>query len=212
MGSLEELRELNRLRVVDELRRRGNASRGEIADATGLSRTTVTTLVADLQERGLVIETGANDERHARGRPPVQLRLDPSAGAAIGADFGHSHVHVAVSDLSASVLGVLFVGAALRLRQDPSPERAIQFFTLSNLYLSLLFLAVALSLTTSWGTSSDSSDEPKKILPVRSTVTVRGSLLRLSDWPLAAGRSVSGRPSTSTSIPVIGSPDGERTE
>jgi predicted NBD/HSP70 family sugar kinase/biotin operon repressor len=104
VGSLEQLRELNRLRVVDELRRRGNASRGEIASATGLSRTTVTTLVADLQERGLVIETGSANGR-GRGRPPVQLRLDPSAGAAIGVDFGHSHVRVAVADLSASVLG-----------------------------------------------------------------------------------------------------------
>src|SRR5262245_16321327 len=45
----------------------------------------------------------------------------------------------------------------------------------------------------SWDTSSDSSDEPRKILPERSTVTVSGSLLRLSDWPLAAGRST-GRP------------------
>ena len=105
MGSLEELRELNRLRVVEELRRRGHASRGELADATGLSRTTVTTLVADLQERGLVIEAGAAGGRFARGRPPVQLRLDPSAGAAIGVDFGHSHVRVAVADLSATVLG-----------------------------------------------------------------------------------------------------------
>ena len=104
MGSLEDLRELNRLRVVDELRRRGNASRGEIADATGLSRTTVTTLVADLQERGLVIELSPNGDRPARGRPPVQLRLDPSAGAAVGVDFGHEHVRVAVADLSSTVL------------------------------------------------------------------------------------------------------------
>ena len=120
MGSLEELRELNRLRVVDELRRRGNASRGEIADATGLSRTTVTTLVADLQERGLVIGTGT-DNRRGRGRPPVQLRLDPSAGAAIGVDFGHSHVHVVVADLSASVLGERRV----ELDVDRAPAKAL---------------------------------------------------------------------------------------
>jgi heme o synthase len=44
---------------------------------------------------------------------------------------------------SAVVLGIVFVGAAVRLRQDPTPERAIHFFTFSNLYLSLLFLAVA---------------------------------------------------------------------
>jgi predicted NBD/HSP70 family sugar kinase len=104
VGSLEELRELNRWRVVDELRRRGSASRGEIADATGLSRTTVTTLVSDLQARGLVIELGSNGSRPARGRPPLQLRLDPSAGAALGVDFGHRHVRVAVADLSSTVL------------------------------------------------------------------------------------------------------------
>jgi len=120
VGSLEDLRELNRLRVVDELRRRGNASRGEIADATGLSRTTVTTLVADLQERGLVIDTGANN-RGGRGRPPVQLRLDPSAGAAIGVDFGHSHVHVVVADLSASVIGERRV----ELDVDQAPAKAL---------------------------------------------------------------------------------------
>jgi predicted NBD/HSP70 family sugar kinase/biotin operon repressor len=120
VGSLEDLRELNRLRVVDELRRRGNASRGEIADATGLSRTTVTTLVADLQERGLVIETGAANGR-GRGRPPVQLRLDPGAGAAIGVDFDHSYVHVAVADLSASVLGERRV----ELDVDDAPAKAL---------------------------------------------------------------------------------------
>jgi predicted NBD/HSP70 family sugar kinase/biotin operon repressor len=120
VGSLEDLRELNRLRVVDELRRRGNASRGEIADATGLSRTTVTTLVADLQERGLVIGTGT-DNRRGRGRPPVQLRLDPSAGAAVGVDFGHSHVHVVVADLSASVMGERRVGFDV----DGAPAKAL---------------------------------------------------------------------------------------
>ncbi len=121
MGSLEELRELNRLRVVDALRRRGHASRGELADATGLSRTTVTTLVADLQERGLVIEAGAAGGGFARGRPPVQLRLDPSAGAAIGVDFGHSHVRVAVADLSAAVLGERRVEVDV----DGSPGKAL---------------------------------------------------------------------------------------
>jgi predicted NBD/HSP70 family sugar kinase/biotin operon repressor len=120
VGSLEDLRELNRLRVVDELRRRGNASRGEIAHATGLSRTTVTTLVADLQDRGLVIETGAVNGR-GRGRPPVQLRLDPLAGGAIGVDFGHSHVHVAVADLSAAVLGERRV----ELDVDSAPTKAL---------------------------------------------------------------------------------------
>jgi predicted NBD/HSP70 family sugar kinase len=106
-GSLESLRELNRLRVVDALRRHGTLSRADIARITGLSRSTISTLVADLQDRGFIIER-AEDEapprNGAQGRPPVLLRLDPSAGIAVGVDFDHTHVRIAVSDLSREVV------------------------------------------------------------------------------------------------------------
>ena len=106
-GSLESLRELNRLRVVDALRRHGTLSRADIARITGLSRSTISTLVADLHSRGFVIERADPDEAPrapALGRPPVLLRLDPSAGIAAGVDFDHTHVRVAVSDLSRTVV------------------------------------------------------------------------------------------------------------
>src|SRR6201991_1704050 len=106
-GSLEALREANRVRVVDALRREGSASRTDLVKLTGLSRTTITTLVGDLQARGLVIEDGNGGdrgERRGRGPPPVLLRLAPPAGAAVGVDFGHRHVRVAVADLSSTVL------------------------------------------------------------------------------------------------------------
>jgi predicted NBD/HSP70 family sugar kinase len=102
-GSLEALRELNRLRVIDALRQRGTASRSDIARQTGLSRTTVTTLVNDLQARGLVVEQPLL-EIHGRGRPPTLLRLDPSVGAVVGIHFDHRHLRVAVADLSSTVL------------------------------------------------------------------------------------------------------------
>ena len=60
MGSL---RERNRLLVVDALRRRGLASRSDLARLTGLSRTTVGSVVAALQARGLVVEHELNGER-----------------------------------------------------------------------------------------------------------------------------------------------------
>lgn len=107
-GSLRSLRELNRLRVIDTLRHHGTASRADIARETGLSRATVSSLVSDLVEAGLVAEqvadsAGAGSAAQA-GRPPVLLGLEPSAGAAVGVDFGHSHVRVAVADLSSRVL------------------------------------------------------------------------------------------------------------
>src|SRR5436190_13308141 len=65
-GSLEALREHNRLRVVDALRRSGTATRGELACLTGLSRTTVATLVADLRARGQAGELAPGDRRSTR--------------------------------------------------------------------------------------------------------------------------------------------------
>src|SRR3954465_14429963 len=52
-GSLETLRRLNRLRVIDALRDEGLISRAEIARRTGLSRSTVSSLVSELQAGGL---------------------------------------------------------------------------------------------------------------------------------------------------------------
>lgn len=105
-GSLRSLRQLNRRRVIEVLRERGSASRAEIARATGLSRSTVSTIAADLIESGLVgeqAEPGAAHGEHG-GRPPVPLALNRSAGLALGIDFGHTHLRVAVSDLSHEVL------------------------------------------------------------------------------------------------------------
>lgn len=102
---LGSLRELNRDRVVDALRTLGVASRAEIARRTGLSRSTVSSIVADLQRSGLVVDSNGEAQPGPRGgRPPSLIGLDRSAGAALGIDFGKRHLSVAVCDLSHTVL------------------------------------------------------------------------------------------------------------
>ena len=105
----------------------------EIARATGLSRTTVASLVADLQDRGLIVEQ-ANDRPQpaGRGRPPVLLRLDAAAGSALGIDFGHRHVRVAVADLASTVLEERF----LELDVDDAPEESLD--TAAELVMDVL--------------------------------------------------------------------------
>jgi predicted NBD/HSP70 family sugar kinase len=122
-GSLEALRRLNRLRVIHALRDQGQISRAEIARRTGLSRSTVSSLVADLQADGLVVERGEPGAAHGTqgGRPPILLSFDASAGAAVGIDFGHSHLRVAVSDLSSRILAE----RALPLDTDHAAEQGL---------------------------------------------------------------------------------------
>jgi predicted NBD/HSP70 family sugar kinase len=106
-GTLGWLRERNRQRVLGALREQGRTSQAEIARATGLSRTTVSKVVAELKETGLidVLEVKASDPHGIHGgRPSVQLALRDLSTAVVGVDFGHSHVQVAVGDVAHNVL------------------------------------------------------------------------------------------------------------
>jgi predicted NBD/HSP70 family sugar kinase len=106
-GTLGWLRERNRQRVLGALREQGRTSQAEIARATGLSRTTVSKVVAELKETGLVdvLEGKASDPHGIHGgRPSVQLALRDLSTAVVGVDFGHSHVQVAVGDVAHNVL------------------------------------------------------------------------------------------------------------
>jgi protoheme IX farnesyltransferase len=47
------------------------------------------------------------------------------------------------------VLGAVFVTRALALMRDPTPQRAIRFFVWSNMYLMLVFVAVAVDALVS---------------------------------------------------------------
>lgn len=107
VGALRDLKDTNRVHLVDALRRGGTASRADLARTTGLSPATVSTLVAGLRDRGLVVEASAGVPKQGRtagGRPPVLLSLDPRAGVAVGVALSHGRVRAAVADLSSRVL------------------------------------------------------------------------------------------------------------
>ena len=103
-GTLAWLRERNRARVMSVIRERARPSQADIARATGLSRTTVHSLIAELKAEGLVAELDTAPVGRMSGRPGVHLALRDAARAAIGIDFGHSHIAVAVSDLARNLI------------------------------------------------------------------------------------------------------------
>ena len=103
-GSQSTLRPSNRLRVIQALQVLGVTSRADVARHTGLSRSTVSTIVAGLQAEGMVVDRDADGRASGGGRPPALIALDPGAGLAIGIDFGKRHLAVAIADLSHELL------------------------------------------------------------------------------------------------------------
>ena len=128
-GSLASLREANRKRVIDALRERGVASRAELARITGLSRSTVSTIVTDLLEAGSSGERdGQPDGRDARGPPAGDGFAEPAPpGVALGIDFGHRHLRVAVSDLSHTVLAETWRELDVDHSADQGLDAAVEF-------------------------------------------------------------------------------------
>jgi len=109
-GALGSLRDSNREKVVKALQTLGVASRADVVRSTGLSRSTVSSIVGELHDEGLVVdrEEGGR-EASGSGRPPALIALDPGAGFSLGIDFGRRHLAVALADMSHELLGELRV-------------------------------------------------------------------------------------------------------
>src|SRR6478609_10672099 len=105
-GALERLREANRRAITGLLAGEGPMSRADLARGTGLSRTTISSLVTDLIGTGDVVETADRGRPHkgGSGRPPHLVALSTPLGAVAGVDIGHGHVRVAIADRSGAVL------------------------------------------------------------------------------------------------------------
>ncbi|MEU8324288.1 ROK family transcriptional regulator [Nonomuraea sp. NPDC048881] len=97
------MRRSNLALVLRHISGHGPCSRSAVAVETGLNKTTVTSLVSELQARGLVKETGP---QHAGsvGRPSVALVLDGSRVGALGVEVNVDYIAAIATDLAGRVL------------------------------------------------------------------------------------------------------------
>jgi DNA-binding MarR family transcriptional regulator len=96
------IRDINRQIVLNYIRDLEPISRADIARATALQRSTVSTIVEELKDEGLIEEIGAG--RSTGGRRPTLLRLRAAGATAIGVDITPSLTTVALSDLVGRVI------------------------------------------------------------------------------------------------------------
>lgn len=123
------VRELNLVRIVDQIRSRSEISRAELTEAVGLSRQTVSSAVAQLISAGLIQEKPGMSGGH--GRRPKMLSLNGAAGkvAAIQVEAYRLRIIIAnlVGDLEPKFDITLEGGPTLRsmakILEDLAPLR-----------------------------------------------------------------------------------------
>ncbi|OIV39530.1 hypothetical protein BIV57_01285 [Mangrovactinospora gilvigrisea] len=97
-AALKRLRRSHQDTVLAALARPGGLSRAELAEHTGLSRSTLYTIVGDLLADGAVLEVPGSAVPGSRGRRATRITANPRGAVRIGLDIGRSRVHVAFVD------------------------------------------------------------------------------------------------------------------
>jgi len=117
-ATLRDTRAHNERLVLSTIYEVGSASRAHVARLTGLTRTTVSDVVASLLKAGLVREVGRGPS--SRGKAPILLEVPPGARYVVGVDLGESAFRGAIVNLDGEMVRVAEVPAG-----DSNGDRAL---------------------------------------------------------------------------------------
>jgi len=91
----------NRILILNIIYNQSNVSRAEIAKITGLTRATVSDIVAESIEEGLVLEKGQGQS--SGGKPPTLLEVNAEAREIVGIDFASDEFRGAIFNLRGEI-------------------------------------------------------------------------------------------------------------
>jgi DNA-binding Lrp family transcriptional regulator len=92
-----DIRRLNGISVLDQLRRNGPMSRANIAAQLGLTRATVSNIVAEFIEASLILET--EYVGGAAGRPGLMLNLNANCGSMLALEVDLDRISILLTNV-----------------------------------------------------------------------------------------------------------------
>jgi len=118
--------------ILDLVRKKSPISRVLLAKALYLSKVTVSTIINELIDEGLIIEIGEGSGGEKGGRKPILLGLNASFKYAVGVDIGTTNTVAAIGNLR----GEVFAKTQQRTRKDRSVKSVFQ--QVSNLTADII--------------------------------------------------------------------------
>ncbi|MDC3426372.1 ROK family transcriptional regulator [Aquibacillus sp. 3ASR75-11] len=101
-GTFKWMKSLNKSAILNKIRTSGPISRAQLAKDTKLTPPTVSTIVKELIDEGIVKESSLGESQG--GRKPTMLVINSSAFYIIGVDAGSQSVDYVLSDLSGKII------------------------------------------------------------------------------------------------------------
>ena len=124
-GSQTSLREANRARIVDAIKKHGGLTQVELAGATGLSPATVSNIVKELSISGVL-----NTAQSIRsGRRAQQVTLAHALGLVAGIHFSMRHMRIALADVAHTVVAENHMPLARDHRADNELDKVAMLLT-----------------------------------------------------------------------------------
>ncbi len=102
VGNSIVLKEVNRVRLLNELWFNDSYSRAELSKKTGLDAKTITNICNELLAEKLIVVDKIVVA--GRGRPSEMLKLNPKAMYSVGIDVGASHITAIIIDFAGNVI------------------------------------------------------------------------------------------------------------
>lgn len=96
-GSKELIRDINRNLILETIIQEDPISRASLAQRTGLTKATVSAIVANLLEQNLILEIGSDNT--SLGRKPILLTFNTDCGHVISLDLNNTTISVLTSNL-----------------------------------------------------------------------------------------------------------------
>lgn len=98
----EHARQHNRRVILEVVRQGGRLTRADLTRLTSLTAQTVSNIVTELQEEGMLLSHAA--QKGGRGQPPVPLSINPDGGYSIGFHVEQHRIIGVLLDLSGKAL------------------------------------------------------------------------------------------------------------
>jgi glucokinase-like ROK family protein len=123
-GDQALLRKLNLASVLRLIHTQAPISRVQLANLTQLNKSTISSLVVELIERGLLREAG--QDLSGGGRPATHLELNPDAGRMIGIELGVEQISLIIANFTGEVMQRIDHIISPEAGQDKVTETAIE--------------------------------------------------------------------------------------